>query len=62
MTNAEKFKEVFGYDVDTMSPDDPCTIIDHTVCVDNNDDCALCELHNFWNKEFRRREVLNDVR
>ena len=53
MTNAEKFKEVFGYDIDTMAPDDPCNIIDHTICVDSNEECEKCELHDFWNKEFK---------
>lgn len=54
MTNAEKFKEVFGYTIDDKFPDDPCTIIDHTICTDNNDECEKCELHDFWNKEFNR--------
>lgn len=53
MTNAEKFKEVFGYDVDKMA-DDPCDITDHKICVNHTTGCENCELHDFWNKEFNR--------
>lgn len=52
MTNAEKFKEIFGYTIDTMFPDGPCTIIDHAICVNHEENCETCELHNFWDKEY----------
>lgn len=55
MTNAEKFKEVFGYDVDKMA-DDPCDITDHSVCVNHTTGCENCELHDFWNKEYVEKE------
>ena len=61
MTNAEKFKEVFGLEIDDF-PADPCDIVDHNVCVDH--DCYNCPLHNFWTKDWRNSkykttEVLN---
>ena len=50
MTNAEKFKEVFGIEIDE-TPDDPCGIFDHSICVDHEcEDCPAC---CFWNKEYR---------
>ena len=50
MTNAEKFKEVFGLEIDDF-PADPCDIVDHNVCV--NHDCYSCPLHNFWTKDWQ---------
>ncbi len=50
MTNAEKFKEVFGIEIDE-TPEDPCSIFDHSICVDHEcEDCPAC---CFWNKEYR---------
>ena len=55
MTNAEKFKEVFGYDIDSVA-DDACNIIDHNRSVNTVSECEDCELHDFWNKEYAEKE------
>ena len=55
MTNAEKFKEVFGYDIEKIA-DDPCTIIDHNICVNTLEECEDCELYDFWKKEYVEKE------
>lgn len=49
MTNAEKFKEVFGIAIDKTA-DDPCGIFDCTICVEH--ECENCPAYDFWNKEY----------
>ena len=49
MTNAEKFKEVFGLDV--LVENDPCDIIDIPDC-EKMSSCRDCLLNNFWEKEY----------
>lgn len=49
-TNADKFKEVFGFNIET----DICTKLgSHQDC---NDLCIICELDNFWNKEYKEQD------
>ena len=53
MTNAEKFKEIFGLEIDDTNPADPCDIIDYEVCI-NSIGCSECILRNFWEKEYKK--------
>ena len=53
MTNAEKFKEVFGLEIDNKGQADPCDIIDYNVCT-NSPSCPECLIHNFWKKEYKK--------
>lgn len=57
MTNAEKFKEVFGYEIEALAPDDPCNMVDHDICIDN--ECDTCPLHRFWEKEYKNDNTRN---
>ena len=47
MTNAEKFKEVFGFTPDS------CPLPPKIVCRDFDFNCNKCPFHDFWNKEYR---------
>ena len=53
MTNREKFKDVFGLEIDEM-PSDLCDIVDHKICIDAND-CPSCPVFHFWDKEFSEK-------
>lgn len=53
MTNAEKFKEVFGIAIDE-TPDDPCGIFDPSLC--KNQKCKDCRALNFWEKQYKSPE------
>ena len=64
MTNAEKFKEVFGF-----NPDVKACVMPHTVCTYANENseissCAKCDLRNWFSKEykpcFRLRKDIDD--
>lgn len=50
MNNSEKFKEIFGYDIDETASD-PCDMVDPNVCI-NADNCDVCDLFHFWKKEW----------
>ena len=54
MTNAEKFKEVFGIELDLESMDELnicfCDMIDHEFCADLN--CNKCPVEDFWRKKY----------
>jgi len=54
MTNAEKFKEVFGIEIEENVPEDPCAMFDHHICMDHEcEDCPAC---HFWEKEYEPRK------
>lgn len=44
-TNADKFKEVFGYNIDHSTG---CHKLE-----DCDGDCIKCEFSNFWNQEYK---------
>jgi hypothetical protein len=52
MTNAEKFKEVFGFypDVDACVMIEPCPCCKYDDCI--SPDCA----NNFWNDEYKENK------
>ena len=52
MTNREKFKDVFGLEIDENYPSDPCDIVDHKICIDA-DDCSSCPAFHFWDKAYK---------
>ena len=54
MTNAEKFKEVFGIAIDDFYPVDPCDMVDHNICIEQTKGCNRCPLHNFWKKRYKK--------
>lgn len=55
MTNAEKFKEVFGYDVvNDLYVVDPCDFVGIDDCRKHS--CHDCPLFNFWNEEYKEKE------
>ncbi len=54
MTNAEKFKEVFGIKIDENVPEDPCAMFDHNICIDH--ECGDCPACHFWEKEYKLPE------
>ncbi len=52
MTNKEKFKEVFGIEIDNKMPADPCDIFHHNICM--NHECnEKCPARHFWDKEYK---------
>lgn len=51
MTNREKFKEVFGLEIDEM-PAELCNIVDHNICIEAND-CPSCPVFHFWDKTYK---------
>ena len=53
MTNAEKFKEVFGYEVRECS--EMCNIVSSNIC-DEYEDCEKCPIKNFWINEFKPKK------
>ena len=56
MTNAEKFKEVFGY-----KPNKHFCILPTKVCIvktGKEDLCAGCVFHGWWDKEYKPCFVL----
>ena len=58
MTNAEKFKEVFGIKIDEY-PGTLCDIADHSYCIDASD-CHHCKLFNFWKRKYRKTKELEE--
>ncbi len=54
MTNAEKFKEVFGVMPDEYAKD-PCEMF-RDFCEDKWN-CSRCKLHDFWDKQYRKPKV-----
>lgn len=67
MTNAEKFKEVFGYkprqDVVLTNSEDTC-VAPLRVCAHEKFKCEKCPFNGWWNKEykgcFEMKEELED--
>ena len=57
MTNAEKFKEIFGIEID-RTPDDPCGIFDGSICM--NHVCEDCPACCFWDKEYMAESEVED--
>ncbi len=53
MTNAEKFKEVFGIEIDE-TPVDPCDMFHHSICM--NHGCGDCPACHFWEKKYEPQE------
>lgn len=51
MTNREKFKDVFGLEIDEMASD-LCDIVDHEICRDA-DSCSSCPVFHFWDKTYK---------
>ncbi len=51
MTNAEKFKEVFGYEIKDDDPPCIATFTDMKYGC-NTDNCADCPLCTFWEDEY----------
>ena len=49
MNNTEKFKEVFGLDLDQLQ-EIPC-IFDTRYCI-KGCSCEGCQLQNFWTREY----------
>lgn len=56
MTNAEKFKEVFGFTLENVSD---CSLVPTSVCDDQQNKngydgmCSNCPFHDWWNKEYK---------
>lgn len=61
MTNAEKFEEVFGMNIDNFEKDHSlriCNLVDRRkICTGHR--CNNCRLKNFWNKLYRNKKVTN---
>ena len=51
MTNAEKFKEVFGLTISEYAPD-PCHMMTEGYC-ESNSVCTDCEAFKFWKKKYK---------
>ena len=51
MTNAEKFKEIFGMQIDDVYPDSICGCIDHKICIAHICD-DKCPAFHFWEREY----------
>ena len=51
MTNAEKFREVFGIEIDEI-PIDPCDMFHNSICM--NHECDDCPAWHFWEKEYNK--------
>ena len=54
MTNAEKFEEVFGIELDLITMDEMnisiCDMICHDFCA--NFSCNRCPVEDFWRQEY----------
>ena len=55
MTNAEKFKEVFGFQ---PSPGDGCSLVDYETCK-KHPDCEGCRADKFWDRRYEENGEQN---